>query len=122
MGNGETVENASENLEEQIREKEGKRIIDKIPADSYVICLSIAGKKYSSEKLAAHIQSLMTAGNGHITFIIGGSLGLSAQVLKVCKEELSFSDLTFPHQLMRVIFLEQIYRSFRIINNEPYHK
>ena len=117
-----TIENASETVNKQIKDKEGERILKNIPDDSYVITLEINGEMISSEKMAEKINSLGITGTSHITFIIGGSLGLSENVSKRSNYKLSFSKMTFPHQLMRVILLEQIYRSYRIINNEPYHK
>ena len=93
-----------------------------IKDDSYVIALAIEGKMRSSEELAARIEKLGIGGESHLTFVIGGSLGLAPAVLNRADEKLSFSPMTFPHQLMRVILLEQIYRSYRIINHEPYHK
>jgi 23S rRNA (pseudouridine1915-N3)-methyltransferase len=84
--------------------------------------LAIDGKKYNSVDFARHIEKLGVAGKSNIAFVIGGSLGLHESVLKRADEKISFSDMTFPHQLMRVILLEQIYRGYRIINNEPYHK
>ena len=105
-----------------IKKKEGERILNKITQDSYVIALSIDGKGLSSEEFADKINNLMVEGSSHITFIIGGSLGLSDEVLKRAQMKLSFSKMTFPHQLMRMILLEQVYRRFRIIRNEPYHK
>ncbi|NMA50049.1 MAG: 23S rRNA (pseudouridine(1915)-N(3))-methyltransferase RlmH [Tissierellia bacterium] len=105
-----------------IKKKEGERILNKITQDSYVIALSIDGKGLSSEEFADKINNLMIEGSSHITFIIGASLGLSNEVLKRAQTKLSFSKMTFPHQLMRMILLEQVYRSFRIIRNEPYHK
>lgn len=117
-----TIENASETVNRQIKDKEGERILKNISDDSYVITLEINGEMISSEKMAQKINSLGIAGTSHITFIIGGSLGLSENVSNRSDYKLSFSKMTFPHQLMRVILLEQIYRSYRIINNEPYHK
>ena len=105
-----------------IKKKEGERILNKITQYSYVIALSIDGKGLSSEEFADKINNLMIEGSSHITFIIGASLGLSNEVLKRAQTKLSFSKMTFPHQLMRMILLEQVYRSFRIIRNEPYHK
>ena len=87
-----------------------------------MIALAIQGKSLTSEELAQKINSLGIYGTSHIVFVIGGSLGLSSDVLARADYQLSFSAMTFPHQMMRVILLEQIYRSFRIINNEPYHK
>ena len=115
-------ENAGELMQEKIRMREGERILGRIPASAHVIALAIRGKKYDSEGLAAHIAGLQVSGCSELCFVIGGSLGLSQQVLARADEQISFSDLTFPHQLMRVILLEQIYRCFRINRNEPYHK
>jgi 23S rRNA (pseudouridine1915-N3)-methyltransferase len=117
-----TPDHASETVETQIKDKEGERILKAIRDDSYVIALAIDGKMPDSEQLAAKINNLGINGQSHITFVIGGSLGLSQMVLQRANEKLSFSAMTFPHQLMRVILLEQIYRSYRIINGEPYHK
>jgi 23S rRNA (pseudouridine1915-N3)-methyltransferase len=108
--------------EEIVKEKESKRILKHIRDTSYIISLAIEGKQRTSEELANHIEKLGVLGKSDITFIIGGSLGLSKDVLSKSHEKLSFSNMTFPHQLMRVILLEQIYRSYRIINNQPYHK
>lgn len=117
-----TPDGAGVALEEQIREKEGKRILEKIREDMLVCTLEISGKRFSSEKLAAWLESQTVKGVSHIAFVIGGSLGLHESVTKRSDMALSFSDMTFPHQLMRVILEEQIYRCFRIINGEPYHK
>lgn len=117
-----TEENASEAFNDIVKRKEGERILKQLKEDSYVITLEITGKMLASPELASHISSLGISGRGHITFIIGGSLGLSEAVSKRADYKLSFSKMTFPHQLMRVILLEQIYRSFRINSNEPYHK
>lgn len=117
-----TPDNASEIVEEQIRNKEGERILKNIKDDAYVITLEITGKQLASEELADKIDTLGIQGTSHIVFIIGGSIGLGQEVLKRSNYGLSFSKMTFPHQLMRVILLEQIYRSYRIINGEPYHK
>lgn len=117
-----TPDGASEALERQIVEREGARLLANIRDDDYVIALAIAGEQRSSEGLAKHLDDLMVRGRGHICFVIGGSLGLSGEVLARADEQLSFSKMTFPHQLMRVVLLEQIYRSFRIMRGEPYHK
>jgi 23S rRNA (pseudouridine1915-N3)-methyltransferase len=117
-----TPDNASEVMETQIKLKEAERILKNIRDDSYCIALAIDGKKYNSVDFARHIEKLGVAGKSNIAFVIGGSLGLHESVLKRADEKISFSDMTFPHQLMRVILLEQIYRGYRIINNEPYHK
>lgn len=117
-----TPDQASENVNQQILEKEGERIKNLIPKDSYVIPLAIEGKKYDSVGFSQMIQKNTVSGVSHITFIIGGSLGIMDEIKKASNQMISFSDMTFPHQLMRVILLEQIYRAFRIINGEPYHK
>ena len=105
-----------------VKDKEGKKILSKIKNNSYVIALAIDGKNLSSEELADTMSKLAVRGNSHITFIIGGSLGLSDEVLKRADYKLSFSKMTFPHQMMKLILLEQVYRAYRINNNEPYHK
>ena len=117
-----TPEGAGSGVEEMILKKEASRLLDRIRADAYVCTLEIAGKKLSSEKMAEWIGKLALGGVSHIVFVIGGSLGLHASVRDRADMALSFSDMTFPHQLMRVILCEQIYRSFRILNGEPYHK
>lgn len=117
-----TPDRASEAEERQVREKEGERILAQIREGTYVIALAIEGQMLDSEQLAARIEQLGVSGQSQIAMIIGGSLGLSEAVLKRADYKLSFSKMTFPHQLMRVILLEQIYRSFRIIAGEPYHK
>ena len=117
-----TPDGASEAIENAIREKEGKRLLANLKEDSYVITLEIEGKMLDSVELADKIENIGVSGNGHITFIIGGSLGLSDEVKSKSDYKLSFSKMTFPHHLMRVILLEQIYRSYRILNHEPYHK
>lgn len=104
-----------------VKEKEGKRILEKIPEGSYVFALAIDGKQYDSEGFSKLIERNMMS-SSNFTWIIGGSLGLSNEVLKRANEKVSFSKLTFPHQLMRVIFAEQLYRAFKIMHNEPYHK
>ena len=117
-----TPDKASEALEEQIKEKEGERILSYIKEGAFVIALAIDGAMLSSEELASYIENLGVKGSSHIQFVIGGSLGLSKTVLNRSDYKLSFSKMTFPHQLMRVILLEQVYRSYRILNKEPYHK
>lgn len=117
-----TPDKASELEEQQIKKREGERILAQIRDGSYVIALAIEGKMLDSEELASKIGQLGVGGTSQITFVIGGSLGLSDAVLKRADYQLSFSKMTFPHQLMRVILLEQIYRSYRIIAGEPYHK
>ena len=117
-----TPDKAGAVLEDQIKEKEAQRILSKIKEDTYVCTLEIAGKKFSSEGFADWLEQSGIRGVSNICFVIGGSLGLHDSVLKRSNQALSFSDMTFPHQLMRVILCEQIYRAFRIINGEPYHK
>ena len=117
-----TPDNASQTVEEPIRDKEGERILKYVKDDAYVVTLEIKGKLLTSEELAEKIDKLGIQGTSHIIFIIGGSIGLGKEVLKRSDYALSFSKMTFPHQLMRVILLEQIYRSYRIISHEPYHK
>lgn len=117
-----TPDNASEVVEEAIRDKEAERIMKHIKDDMYVVTLEIGGKMLSSEELASTIEKLGIQGKSDVAFVIGGSIGLGKDVLKRSNYALSFSKMTFPHQLMRVILLEQIYRSYRIIKGEPYHK
>lgn len=117
-----TPDNAGENAAEAIKSKEAERILKHFKEDAYVITLEINGRQLTSEELAGKIETLGVQGKSHIMFVIGGSLGLGKEVLKRSDYALSFSKMTFPHQLMRVILLEQVYRSFRIINGEPYHK
>ncbi len=117
-----TIENASETQIRNIKEKEGSRFLKVIPDNAFVIALDLNGKTTDSPGLAEKIKTIQVNGFSHIVFVIGGSLGLSDSILKRSDFRLSFSELTFPHQLMRLILLEQIYRSFRIISNEPYHK
>ncbi|MCF7924274.1 MAG: 23S rRNA (pseudouridine(1915)-N(3))-methyltransferase RlmH [Candidatus Izimaplasma sp.] len=114
-------ENLSSKEMEIIKDKEGEKILKKL-SDEYIIVLDIKGKQLDSMKLAYKLRDIFSYESSTITFIIGGSLGLSKEILNKAHFILSFSKFTFPHQLMKVILLEQIYRSFRIINNEPYHK
>ena len=117
-----TLDGASEAVENQIRQKEGERISKYLREDAYVIALAIDGEMLSSEKFSEKIGRLGISGVSHIIFVIGGSIGLDKELLKRADCRLSFSRMTFPHQLMRVILLEQIYRGYRILSNEPYHK
>ena len=117
-----TPDGAGAALEEQIREKEGRRLLEKIREDAFVCSLEIEGKRLTSEGFAGWMEDLTVKGTSHIVFVIGGSLGLHESVRKRAAMALSFSDMTFPHQLMRVILAEQIYRAFRIIQGAPYHK
>jgi len=107
---------------EQVKAREGERMLKLLPGGAYAVALAIDGKRFTSEAFAARVDKLMTDGTSHIVFIVGGSLGLSSEVLARADMKISFSDMTFPHQLMRVILLEQVYRVFRILRNEPYHK
>lgn len=117
-----TPDHAGEALERQIKEKEGERIMKHIRDDAFVIALAIEGKQLTSEQLASKIDDLGLRGTSHIQLIIGGSLGIDRSILNRADYLLSFSKMTFPHQLMRVILLEQIYRAFKINAGEPYHK
>lgn len=112
----------SEAEEEKVKIEEGKAILKQIKEDAYVITLEIKGKQLSSEELAEKVETLTVEGKSNIVFVIGGSLGLSPEVSQRANYKLSFSKMTFPHQMMRVVLLEQIYRSFKIIKNETYHK
>ncbi|MBN6206483.1 23S rRNA (pseudouridine(1915)-N(3))-methyltransferase RlmH [Ralstonia pickettii] len=119
-------EKAPENMSEAemlaVKQKEGERILGAITADTYVITLEIEGKMLTSEELAAKMDQLGTYGKSKIAFVIGGSIGISEEVRKRSDFALSFSKMTFPHQLMRLVLVEQVYRGFRILRGEPYHK
>ena len=115
-------DNPSPAEKQQVLERETQRLLAIIPANSYVILLDVIGKQLSSPDLAAKLDELALAGNSHITFVIGGAFGYTDALRKRADLVLSFSKMTFPHQLMRVILAEQIYRSYRIIHGEPYHK
>ncbi|NMM95069.1 23S rRNA (pseudouridine(1915)-N(3))-methyltransferase RlmH [Bifidobacterium oedipodis] len=117
-----TPEHASEGVERQIKAKEGERIAKHLKSGAFVIALAIDGQMLSSEGFAAKINQLGIQGVSHIQLVIGGSIGLDDAILKRADMKLSFSKMTFPHQLMRVILLEQIYRSYKINAHEPYHK
>lgn len=117
-----TPDNASENAEEMIRQKEAERLLKYIREDAYLITLEIGGKQLTSEEFSEKIEKLGIQGTSHIIFVIGGSIGIGKAVLEKADYALSFSKMTFPHQLMRVILLEQIYRGYRIMSGEPYHK
>ena len=110
------------NIINNIKNIEANKMIQKLPKDSYIIALDLNGKQYSSEEFAQKISTYSVNGISSITFIIGGTLGIGDDVMKLVNEKISFSKMTFPHQLMRVIFLEQLYRAFKIINNETYHR
>lgn len=117
-----TSENASPKEEEMVKDKEGKNILQKIKDNEYVIALDLKGKHITSEEFAEFISEKAVMGQPNITFVIGGSLGIAQEVLARADYKLCFSKMTFPHQLFRVMLLEQVYRAFRIINGEPYHK
>lgn len=117
-----TSEKASEALNNKILSAEGLRLLEKIRDNDFVVALVIDGNKTCSYGFAENISKWLCSLRGRLCFVIGGSIGLSKDVIKRADYKLSFSDMTFPHQLMRVILAEQIYRAFRIINNEPYHK
>lgn len=117
-----TPDGASPGQCRQIMDKEGCRLMEKIQEDAFVITLEIEGKMLASEELAEKLGGWAVQGKSHLTFVIGGSLGLSEEVKNRSNFALSFSRMTFPHQMMRVILMEQIYRAYRILNHEPYHK
>ena len=117
-----TPDHASDTEETMIKNKEADRMEKYLKDSSYVIALAIDGKQLDSVQLSGKLEFLGTSGTSHIIFVIGGSLGLSDRILNRADYKLSFSKMTFPHQLMRVILSEQIYRSYRIMNHEPYHK
>lgn len=117
-----TPDNASEKEELQIKEREGQLILSKIKDNMFVVAMDLKGKQITSEEFGAFIDNCGVTGSSNIVFIIGGSLGLSQEVIKRANYKLCFSKMTFPHQLFRVMLLEQIYRAFRIIKGEPYHK
>lgn len=114
--------NASEKDILILKDKESQNILNHIKRDSYIICLDLKGKQFTSEEFSKKIQNISLNYNSSITFIIGGSYGISSKVLNVSDELISFSKMTFPHQLFRVFLLEQIFRAFKISNNETYHK
>lgn len=122
MADDKTPDQASKAVEDAIRAKEGERILKFLRDDMYVITLEINGKMLTSEEFAEKMESLGVQGKSSIAFVIGGSIGLGKDVLKRSDFALSFSKMTFPHQLMRVVLLEQVYRGYRIINGAPYHK
>lgn len=117
-----TPENASEKDENIIKEKEGERILKHINDSMYVIALDLKGNMLTSNEFSDFIGNLGLRGNSNLAFVIGGSLGISREILNRANYKLCFSKMTFPHQLFRVILLEQIYRGFKIMKGEPYHK
>jgi len=117
-----TPDNASENEELQIKAKEGDKLLRYIKDNAYVIALAIEGKMLTSEELSEKMEQLGINGDSNVVFIIGGSLGLDMRILDRADYKLSFSKMTFPHQMMRMVLLEQVYRGYRIMKGEPYHK
>lgn len=105
-----------------IKDKEGKAMLSKLPKDTYLICLDLKGREFSSEEFSKRIEDISLNYNSSITFVIGGSLGISQELLDLSKEKICFSKMTFPHQLIRVFLLEQIFRAFKIQKNETYHR
>lgn len=122
VGDEQAPENLSPAQEEQVKRKEAEKILRKVKDGSLLIALDVKGQKFDSESFAAKLQSFFVSGYSHITFVIGGSLGLDDELLRKAHIRFSMSDLTFPHQLARLILMEQLFRAFKIINGEPYHK
>lgn len=117
-----TPDNASENEELQIKAKEGDKLLRYIKDNAFVIALAIEGKMLTSEDLSEKMEQLGINGDSNVVFVIGGSLGLDKRILDRADYKLSFSKMTFPHQMMRMVLLEQVYRGYRIMKGEPYHK
>ena len=115
-------ENLSASQEKQVKKREAERIVKKVKEDSALIVLDLKGKKLDSEEFAHKLNSFFISGKSHITFVIGGSLGLDEELTQKADFRLCLSDMTFPHQLARLILLEQVFRAFKILNNEPYHR
>ena len=105
----------------EIKQKESKKILDSLKKDSYIVCLDLKGKELTSEDFSKKIDDIVINCSSSITFIIGGTLGLTDELIKACHESICFSKMTFPHQLIRVFLLEQLFRAFKILNNETYH-
>ena len=114
--------NSSPKLERQVMDREGERLMEKIKPGDYVIALCVGGREWESPALAGHLKEVADRGGGRIVFVVGGSLGLGERVIQRADERLSLSKLTFPHQLARVVLLEQLYRVCKINANERYHK
>ncbi len=117
-----TPDYASDGLNQLILKKEGERILNAIKPGSFIVVTAIEGKEYDSVGFSKKLQDICIRGKNHITFIIGGSLGIDEKIKQMADEKISFSKMTFPHQMMRLILTEQIYRGYRILNHEPYHK
>lgn len=112
----------SDALAKQIKDEEAGRMLNCLKKDTYLICLDLNGKEYNSVEFSEKVQKLTVDGISNITFVIGGTLGIGDQVLKIAKEKICFSKMTFPHQLIRVFLLEQLFRGFKIANGETYHR
>jgi 23S rRNA (pseudouridine1915-N3)-methyltransferase len=115
-------EKISENVIKSIKDEEAKKMLNSLKKETYLICLDLNGKEYSSEEFSEKIENIAVNGNSSITFVIGGTLGIGDEILSLAKEKICFSKMTFPHQLIRVFLLEQIFRSFKISNGETYHR
>ncbi len=115
-------ENASKKEEEEIKNKEGRKVLAKLNPSSYLVALDLNAKQYDSIEFAFHLDKMFVSSKSTINFVIGGSLGLSEEIKHRANESICFGKATYPHQLVRIILLEQLYRSFRILNHEPYHK
>ena len=111
----------NESIEKEIKEKECKKIIAQIPKNSYIMALDLTGKQYTSEEFSEKIENIAME-KSNLTFIIGGTLGMNSELLNMCDSKICFSKMTFPHQLIRVFLLEQIFRGFKILSNETYHR
>ena len=112
----------SENIIENIKDKEARKMLDKIKKETYLVCLDLKGKQYTSEEFSEKIEEIKLQGNSSITFVIGGTLGIGKEILDRSKEKICFSKMTFPHQLIRIFLLEQLFRAFKISSGETYHR
>ena len=113
---------ASGKEEEEVKRKEGEKVLARLKPNDYLIALDLKGKQYDSPAFAEHLEEKLTQAGASLNFVLGGSLGLSQELLSRANESVCFGAMTFPHQLARVMLLEQIYRAFRILRGEPYHK
>ena len=109
-------------IETQVKDKEGEKVLEKLKPSDYLCALDLNAKEYDSVEFSEHLEKMFMMGGSHVSFVIGGSLGLSDALKKRANERLSLSKMTFPHQMTRLILLEQLYRAFRIAHHEPYHK
>lgn len=112
----------SDNIEKMIKDEEASRMLNQLKKETYLICLDLNGKEYTSVEFSEKISKLTVEGNSNITFVIGGTLGIGDDILKISKEKICFSKMTFPHQLIRIFLLEQLFRGFKIANGETYHR